>query len=53
MTVKVTGFGSAVKIALEEVFVRIDVPYQKAQSILGGISLGSLVTKGMRTYNEP
>jgi hypothetical protein len=33
-TVRVTGFGSAVKMALEEVFVRIEVPYQKAQSNL-------------------
>jgi hypothetical protein len=33
-TVRVTGFGSAVKMALEEVFVRIEVPYQKTQSNL-------------------
>lgn len=33
--VSVTGFGKAVKMALEEVFVRIEVPYQKAQSSFG------------------
>lgn len=33
MTVRVTGFGKAVKIAFEEVFVRIEVPYQNPQSI--------------------
>jgi hypothetical protein len=33
-TVRVTGFGRAVNMALEEVFVRMDVPYQKAHSIL-------------------
>lgn len=36
--VKVTGFGRAVKMALEEAFVRIEVPYQKAQSSLADIS---------------
>lgn len=36
--VSVTGFGSAVKMALEEVFVRIEVPYQIAQSSLVDIS---------------
>lgn len=29
MTVRVTGLGSAVKMAFEEVFVRMDVAYQK------------------------
>lgn len=29
--VKVTGFGSAVRMALEDVLVRIEVPYQKPQ----------------------
>lgn len=33
MTVKVTGLGRAVRMALEEVLVRIEVPYQNPQSM--------------------
>lgn len=33
MMVRVTGFGKAVKIALEDVLVRMEVAYQKAHSI--------------------
>lgn len=33
ITVKVTGFGNAVRIAFEEVFVRIDVAYQTPHRI--------------------
>ena len=36
--VKVTGFGSAVKMALDEVLVRIDVVYQTQHSDFTTIS---------------
>ena len=34
MIVNVTGLGRAVKMAFDDVFVRIEVAYQKPQSIL-------------------
>jgi hypothetical protein len=35
MTVRVTGFGRAVRMALEEVLERMEVMYQRPQSIYG------------------